>query len=160
LSNSLDVTTIMSASALETRRIARRLAESLPAGEVALLLIGELGAGKTTFVQGLAAGLNVKGQIASPSFLLMREYDGARPLRHIDLYRLQSAEQLEPLGVFEDIPADCVVVVEWADRFRLELNMPSITVEFRLSEHETMRELRLAHEGFANWELKDALFTH
>lgn len=107
--------TIITQSAEETRQLGFRLAGRLAAGDC-LALIGELGAGKTTLVQGLARGLGVEGPVRSPSFLLVQEYAGRIPLYHVDAYRLQSAEELREIGFEEYLEAGGVVVVEWADR--------------------------------------------
>jgi tRNA threonylcarbamoyladenosine biosynthesis protein TsaE len=152
--------TVMSASVQETRRIAGRLADALPTGILAILLKGELGAGKTVFVQGLAARLGVKERVTSPSFLLMKEYIGTRPLRHIDLYRLEDSSELAPVGILEDLQADTILAVEWADRFALPFEAPSIIVEMRRGGHDEMRELRITSEGIDILGLKNALFVH
>ena len=106
------------ASPGETREAARQLARSLRGGEV-LSLEGPLGAGKTTFVQGLAEGLGcAPDAVSSPTFTLVHEYsDGRLPLVHMDLYRLESGEELAALG-FDEL-AECanVLAIEWGDRF-------------------------------------------
>lgn len=152
-----DKLTIRSISADDTMRIARILAETLPPGVVVILLIGELGAGKTTFVQGLAKGLGVTGRVTSPTFLLMKEHLGVRPLRHIDFYRIAEAGELEPLGILEDIPADTVIIVEWADRLKLSLGAPEITIDIRLLENLDERDLVISQKGFEGWEVESAL---
>jgi tRNA threonylcarbamoyladenosine biosynthesis protein TsaE len=100
----------------ETRQIAARLAATMKPGAV-LLLAGDLGSGKTTFVRGLAEGLGIDpDQVTSPTFTLVHEYRGGRlPLVHVDLYRLESAD-LDDIGLDSDLAARGVVAVEWADR--------------------------------------------
>ena len=100
----------------ETRRVARELAGSLDAGSV-ILLSGDLGAGKTAFVRGLAEGLGIDaGEVTSPTFTLVHEYRGGRlPLVHVDLYRLDRAE-LDEIGLDPDLAMQGVVAVEWAER--------------------------------------------
>ena len=149
--------TILSSSADVTKHIARRIAKSLPQGIVAILLTGELGAGKTTFVQGLAEGLGIGSRVTSPSFLLMKEHAGIRTLRHIDLYRIADTGELAPLGVLEDIPANTVVVVEWADRIQLAISSPKITICFRILEKPDERELAISQSGFESWEAASVL---
>lgn len=78
-------------------------------------LVGELGAGKTTFVQGVAQGLEVRGYVASPTFTLVREYQGRLRLYHVDLFRIEP-EELDVTGFDDLVEAGGVVVVEWADR--------------------------------------------
>lgn len=99
-----------------TRAIAAALAGELTAGSV-LLLSGDLGAGKTAFVRGLAEGLAIDtDEVTSPTFTLVHEYRGGRlPLIHVDLYRLDHAD-LDEIGLDEDLAANGVVAIEWAER--------------------------------------------
>jgi tRNA threonylcarbamoyladenosine biosynthesis protein TsaE len=100
----------------ETRRLASRLASELAAGTT-LLLSGDLGAGKTAFVKGLAEGLDIDASdVTSPTFTLVHEYRGGRlPLIHVDLYRLDAAD-LDDIGLDPDLAREGVVAVEWAER--------------------------------------------
>ncbi len=99
----------------ETQALARKIAQSLEPGEV-ILLEGDLGAGKTTFIQGLAQGLGVSEDyyVSSPTFALINEYPGRITLFHIDLYRLEP-EEVEDLGL-EDLLNQGVIAIEWAER--------------------------------------------
>ncbi|HVG83945.1 MAG TPA: tRNA (adenosine(37)-N6)-threonylcarbamoyltransferase complex ATPase subunit type 1 TsaE [Vicinamibacterales bacterium] len=108
--------TLRSSSEDETRRIAARVAPTLHPGEV-LLVSGDLGAGKTAFVRGLAEGLGLDGdQVTSPTFTLVHEYRGGRlPLIHVDLYRLDSVDLAE-IGLDDDLATAGVVAVEWPER--------------------------------------------
>ena len=101
---------------METRAIAAALAPSLAPGAV-VLLSGDLGAGKTAFVRGLAEGLGIDpDEVTSPTFTLVHEYRGGRlPLIHVDLYRLDRAE-LDEIGLDQDLAATGVTAVEWSDR--------------------------------------------
>lgn len=100
----------------ETFELGRRFASSLRAGDV-IGLIGNLGAGKTQFVKGLAAGLGSDSEVTSPTFTLVHEHEGGRlPLYHIDLYRLGSLEEACGAGIDDFFVPDGVAVVEWADR--------------------------------------------
>ena len=103
----------ISRSAAATRRLGRRLAAYLRPGDV-ICLVGDLGAGKTTFVQGLAAGLGVRDLATSPTFVLVHEYHGRIPLFHLDLYRLSG--DLTEVGLDDILGGDAAVVVEWAER--------------------------------------------
>ena len=102
----------------ETRNLGQAIGANCRGGEV-ILLFGQLGAGKTTFVQGLARGLGVRGTVQSPSFVLERIHKGTLVLRHLDLYRL-SAEEVEDSGLLEGAGDAEVTVVEWADRASLD----------------------------------------
>lgn len=102
----------------QTRRLAARLASLLEGGET-ICLQGALGAGKTTFAQGVGQGLGIEDPIISPTFTLIREYGpaaGHPPLYHIDFYRLESAAELQTLGLDDYFYSDGVCVVEWPER--------------------------------------------
>ena len=105
-----------SESETDTRAIAASVARDLTAGAV-LLLSGDLGAGKTAFVRGLAEGLGIStDDVTSPTFTLVHEYRGGRlPLIHVDLYRLDRAD-FDEIGLDEDLAAKGVVAIEWAER--------------------------------------------
>ena len=107
---------VATASAAETQALAAELATVLPPGAV-LCLHGDLGAGKTCFVQGLAKALGVRRPVGSPTFTLINEYRGAKPLAHIDLYRIWGAGDAFGLGLEEYLfryPG--IVAIEWAER--------------------------------------------
>ena len=119
----------------ETRRWGTRLARLLCGGEI-IGLIGELGAGKTCFVRGVAEGLEVSKNawIRSPSFTLINEYEGRLPIYHIDLYRISSREETEGLNLREYLYGDGVSLVEWFEHLPAE-------------EADLYLELRIAHGG-------------
>lgn len=97
--------------------LGREVAESLEAGAV-LGLVGGLGAGKTHFSKGLAAGLGFDGTVTSPTFSLVQEYRGGRlPAFHFDFYRLESPDALLGIGWDEYLDEGGVIIAEWADRF-------------------------------------------
>jgi len=103
----------------ETYELAQKFARDLKPGDV-LALVGDLGAGKTCFIQGLAEGLSVPSSVyvRSPSFALINEYlDGRLSLFHIDFYRLNESTDLTELGLDEYIYGEGVVAIEWADNF-------------------------------------------
>jgi tRNA threonylcarbamoyladenosine biosynthesis protein TsaE len=114
---------VRSTSEAETAAVAERLARRLRAGSV-VLLVGDLGAGKTGFVRGLAAGLGLDPEdVSSPTFTLVQEYraDGGLTLSHVDLYRLEGAE-VDDLGLDELSAGGGVVAIEWAEK--LETPIP------------------------------------
>jgi tRNA threonylcarbamoyladenosine biosynthesis protein TsaE len=96
--------------------VARELGATLSAGDV-VLLFGDLGAGKTAFVRGLAAGMGVaSGDVSSPTFTIVQEYRGGRvPLVHVDLYRLNDAPEIDDLGL-DEIAENAVLAIEWAEK--------------------------------------------
>ena len=102
------------ASAEDTEAEGERLGRTLQRGDL-LLLVGPLGAGKTTFVRGLARGIGSADAVASPTFVLVRNYRGRVPLAHVDLFRLDRAPELRDLGL-EELLDEGAVVVEWGDR--------------------------------------------
>ena len=104
---------VVTSSADQTRTIGCCIAPLLRAGDV-VVVAGGLGAGKTTFTQGVAAGLGVTDRVVSPTFTLTREYEGRLRLVHVDLYRLDRAQEVLDLGL-EDVADGAVLVVEWGD---------------------------------------------
>lgn len=109
------VEVVISRSETQTAEVARRLASTLEPGTT-VLLIGELGAGKTAFVRGLADGLGLDpDQVSSPTFTLVQEYHGPVTLHHADLYRI-TADEAEELGLQELAGPDAIVAIEWADK--------------------------------------------
>jgi tRNA threonylcarbamoyladenosine biosynthesis protein TsaE len=108
--------TVTTQSEEETAAVGRELAATVSAGDV-LLLFGDLGAGKTAFVRGLAEGLGVsRDDVSSPTFTLIQEYRGGRlTLFHVDLYRLEESREIEELGL-DEIAEDGVLAIEWAEK--------------------------------------------
>lgn len=96
-----------------TRALGRALAARLRPGDV-VVLTGDLGAGKTAFAQGVAAGLGVTDRVTSPTFTIVQEYEGDLPVQHLDLYRLGSVQEVLDLGLDETID-ERVTLVEWGD---------------------------------------------
>ena len=118
---------IESRSPHETKSWGRRLASLLEGGEL-LGLIGDLGAGKTVFIKGLASGLSLREEdILSPTFTMIQEHHGRFPLYHIDLYRLEEAT-LDDLGLREYLFSQGVAAVEWFERLREEPEMDYLSV--------------------------------
>jgi tRNA threonylcarbamoyladenosine biosynthesis protein TsaE len=106
----------ITASPVETQALAGKIARTLKPGTI-ILLTGELGAGKTTFIQGLAKGLGAKENVSSPSFVLINEYRSGRiPLIHLDLYRLDNLAQIEELGLEDYYSQPIIMVIEWGEK--------------------------------------------
>src|SRR2546430_179899 len=108
----------LTSSAAETQALGAQIGRLLRPGDLALLY-GDLGAGKTTLVQGIAEGLGIGDPVTSPTFTLVHEYPTGRiPLIHVDAYRLESEREIADLGFFEWLERDAAIVVEWAERLR------------------------------------------
>lgn len=137
---------IVTKSPGETEAVARDLGRTLGPGSVVALL-GDLGAGKTCFVRGIACGLNVRDPVTSPTFALIHEYAGDRPLHHVDLYRIESPGAVAELGLEELFDGPGVTVVEWAER--AEGLLPGRTLWIRLSEGAAPDERRITMDGGA-----------
>jgi tRNA threonylcarbamoyladenosine biosynthesis protein TsaE len=122
------------ASEEETIRLGERLARKLPAHAV-ILLIGNLGAGKTTLAKGIVSGLGAASadEVASPTFTLIHEYGNGR-VYHIDLYRMEDAREVATLGLEELFDREAVVLVEWGERF--PHLMPPERLEIRIETGE------------------------
>lgn len=98
----------------ETQAFAKEIAKTLQSGDI-LALYGDLGSGKTTFVQGLAAGLGIAQRIISPTFIIMRSYD--KNFYHVDLYRIETEKDIEGLGLKEIMEDnESIVVIEWPEK--------------------------------------------
>lgn len=120
----------------KTFAIACALASELRANDV-LALVGELGAGKTHFVKGLAAGLGFRGEITSPSFTLIHEYPGGRlPLYHFDFYRLETIAETVRLDLDHYLTNGGICVIEWADKFPELLPAQTRWFELRIRPDE------------------------
>jgi len=113
-----------------TARLGAALAEALPAGTT-IALVGTLGAGKTRLVQAIALALGVaEGEVVSPTFVLIGEYQGRRPIYHFDAYRLRDDDEFLELGPDEYFESEGLTFVEWADR--VEACLPADRIEIRI----------------------------
>ncbi|MBI5584928.1 MAG: tRNA (adenosine(37)-N6)-threonylcarbamoyltransferase complex ATPase subunit type 1 TsaE [Deltaproteobacteria bacterium] len=137
----------------ETEALGERMAPFLEPGDV-LALTGELGAGKTCLVRGLARGLQVDAAtVASPSFTLLNEYEGRLPLYHLDCYRLSDPEAVEELGLEDYLAAAGVLAIEWAERVPdLPEERLDITIEWL---DEKRRRIRLTAGGGLGERLRE-----
>ena len=133
-----------------TAELARRLAGVLRPGTV-ICLDGDLGAGKTLFVQNLAASLGVQGEVTSPTFNLMNLYeDGRLPLVHFDLYRLEQEYELDEIGFYDYVEnPDGLVLIEWAEKFPECLPEDHIALEIQRTDVENERVLVFSLAGSA-----------
>ena len=104
----------------DTKNLAAAMAEQAQPGDL-LLLVGDLGAGKTTFAQGYAAALGVSEPVTSPTFTLAREYHGRLLLHHLDVFRLDQISEVLDLGLPELLDSDGVILIEWGDAIRQAL---------------------------------------
>ncbi|MDD2629248.1 MAG: tRNA (adenosine(37)-N6)-threonylcarbamoyltransferase complex ATPase subunit type 1 TsaE [Limnochordia bacterium] len=132
-------------SNLDTKGYGQRLASYLLPGDV-IALSGDLGAGKTTFCQGIGQGLGVGIPIKSPTFTIIREYEGRIPFYHFDVYRLNSLLELEDLGYEEYFYGDGVVAIEWADLIKPVLPEDHLEVIMEYG-HESGRKIWFVAHG-------------
>lgn len=116
----------MTASEKETETVASELAKTLEPGSV-VCMYGDLGAGKTAFARGIAAGLGINEPVTSPTFTIINEYEGALPLYHFDVYRAGGSEGMAETGFDEYFYGDGVCVVEWAEL--IEDILPDDTID-------------------------------
>ena len=135
--------TFTTASEAETIALGRRIASRLPQRAV-VLLIGNLGAGKTTLAKGIVDGLGAASpdEVSSPTFTLIHEYGGGR-VCHVDLYRLEEEREVATLGLEELFDRDAVVLIEWGERFPKLMPEDRIEIRLRAGEGDT-REIEIS----------------
>lgn len=134
----------------ETWSLARKFAEGLKPGDV-ICLEGDLGAGKTTFTQGLAAALGVSGRVTSPTFCIVQEHSGeGKLLVHMDLYRLHGEEDVEAIGWEDYLARGAIMVVEWPERAGSLIPNNAYHITFHYSEGEENRSIRIESGSLAN----------
>lgn len=133
---------VRTTSASDTIALGERLGRVARAGDL-ICLWGDLGAGKTQLAKGIAAGLDVRDTVTSPTFILMNEYDGRLPLFHVDLYRLADASDALAGGVVDDRQADGLTVVEWPERMGDVLPLGRLDVRIAGTADEP-REIEIA----------------
>ena len=127
----------------ETRLLGQRLARVLEPGTV-VAFTGDLGAGKTAFVSGMAKGLGIEERVTSPTFTIVNEYEGGRlPLFHFDLYRLNSAEELFDIGWEDYLARDGVCAVEWTEHVAEAMEDDAIRVSIRRGEDDNSRIIEI-----------------
>ncbi|MDR0644616.1 MAG: tRNA (adenosine(37)-N6)-threonylcarbamoyltransferase complex ATPase subunit type 1 TsaE [Treponema sp.] len=123
----------ISSSTEETIECGRRFAARLREGEV-VSLRGPMGAGKTYFTKGIAAGLGVKEEVTSPTYTIVHEYAGEKPVYHIDAYRLQGDDDFAAVGGEDFLYGDGVAIIEWSERIPDSIPHNAIVVEIRILE--------------------------
>jgi tRNA threonylcarbamoyladenosine biosynthesis protein TsaE len=130
-----------------TLRIGKEVGRRLRPADV-VALVGELGAGKTHFIKGLASGMGVRKSkyLTSPSFTLINEYPGEVPFYHIDLYRLETRGEAEDLGLEEYVQGDGITVIEWADRIPSLIPCGALWVKIEYRGKQS-REIQITGEG-------------
>lgn len=147
---------VITRSNKKTQRLGERIGGKLRGGEI-LALVGDLGSGKTTFVQGLAKGLGIKGRVVSPTFIIMRQYTIpisnikhlASSFYHVDLYRLETnlENEIASLGLTDVCgKKDGVVAIEWAEKIRELIPASAIWINFELLG-ENWRKITLPNES-------------
>ena len=137
--------TIITHAPCETAAVGEKLAEGFTGGEV-LLLYGDLGAGKTAFVGGVAKALGVTSRVTSPTFTILNSYTAGRlPLYHFDLYRINDPEELYELGWDDALSSGGVTAIEWVERAGEEIPREAITVTIRY-KGENEREITIEGE--------------
>jgi tRNA threonylcarbamoyladenosine biosynthesis protein TsaE len=123
----------------ETRALAARLAELVRPGDI-VVLAGEMGAGKTAFAQGVAHGLGVKDTVTSPTFTLVRDYEGRIPMHHLDVYRLDHLNEVNELGLAELLDDGAVTLIEWGDVVLPVLPTDFLEVRLQYGEGDEVAE--------------------
>jgi tRNA threonylcarbamoyladenosine biosynthesis protein TsaE len=124
----------------DTRSVGEAFADLLRPRD-AVILTGELGAGKTTLVQGIARGLGVTDSVVSPTFTLVREYRGRLEVAHVDVYRLERIQDVMDLGLEELGDGEAVLLVEWGDAVEEVLPADHVTIELTGAEDDDARRL-------------------
>ena len=138
-------------SAADTQQLAYSVATLVVPGDL-VLLVGEMGAGKTAFAQGFAVGLGVADQVTSPTFTLVRHYEGRITMHHVDVYRLDTMAEVHELGMNELLDGDGVTLIEWGDVIRAIL--PSDHLEVALNFGPTEFERSIEVRAFGSWSAR------
>lgn len=142
---------ITTESAAATRQLAVRFAEAVPI-DTTVALHGDLGVGKTTFVQGLAEGLGVREHVTSPTFAIYSVYRGSgRTLVHLDAYRIERAEQVEDLLLEEFLQSPWILAVEWPEKVGTWLPTDALHLELSIVDGDRHR-IRLTDGGAASMQ--------
>jgi len=141
----------------ETQKLGQMLGTQIDR-PIRIALTGDLGSGKTAFVQGLARGLDVSEQyyITSPTFTLINEYPGRHPLLHVDLYRIEDLNELGEIDLEEVLEQDAVIAVEWAEKLTRNMLSDHLELQFKLISDE-IRQIDIFAYGQQSVNLIEAL---
>jgi len=129
-----------------TKNLGKKLGKLLQGGDL-VALNGDLGTGKTCLIQGIAIGLNSRDYVSSPSFSIIKEYSGDKPIYHFDLYRLTKPEELEDLGYEEYFYGDGVTLIEWAEKIKHYLPESRLLIRIKMDEHYLSRKIFFEPRG-------------
>ncbi|MCF8067341.1 MAG: tRNA (adenosine(37)-N6)-threonylcarbamoyltransferase complex ATPase subunit type 1 TsaE [Desulfobacterales bacterium] len=148
---------ITSKSIEETQFLGKRIGEHLSASTV-IAMTGDLGSGKTCFVQGLARGLDVPDDcyVTSPTYTLINEYPGRLPLFHVDLYRLEHIDDIEDIGLYDIFNINSIIAIEWAERLHMSDLPEHLIVKIKISGDET-RTISFSASGQLYYDLIQAI---
>jgi tRNA threonylcarbamoyladenosine biosynthesis protein TsaE len=125
--------TIITKSPKETKNLGKDVSKLVTPGDI-LAFYGELGAGKTCFIQGVSLGLEVKDYVTSPSFTIINEYQGMIPIYHFDLFRLDNAEEILKLGYEEYFYGEGLTVIEWAEKIEQLLPKEHLKIDIKFKD--------------------------
>ncbi len=137
----------ISASSLgDTHQTAESVAEIIESGDL-ILLVGDLGAGKTAFTQGFGASLGVNEAITSPTFTLARTYQGSLQIHHLDVYRIDQIEEVRDLALPELFEGNTVTLIEWGDQIISALPKDHLEISFEYGEKDNARLITITANG-------------
>jgi len=125
--------TIITKSPEETKKLGKELSKLVKPGDL-IAFYGELGAGKTCFIQGISQELEVKGYVTSPSFTIVNEYQGRIPIYHFDLFRLDNTEEILELGYEEYFYGEGLTVIEWAEKIEQLLPKEYLKIDIKFKD--------------------------
>ncbi len=136
---------VSAATPADTLALGRRIAALLRPGDI-VLLVGRLGAGKTLMASGIAEGLGVEDRVTSPSFVIVRSYDGLLPVHHADVYRLGSIGEFDDLDLLTEA-GDGVLLIEWGNAVAGGLPVDHLVVELRVADGDETRHILITPHG-------------
>ena len=140
---------IIASSLSDTHQTAASVAEIVKSGDL-ILLVGDLGAGKTAFTQGFGASLGVKEAITSPTFTLARTYQGTLEIHHLDVYRIDQIEEVRDLALPELFEGNSVTLIEWGDQIISALPKDHLEISFEYGEADSARVITISANG-SSW---------